>query len=89
MPSKQSVGTVKPQAVCFQAPARMVSDQLVNIFFQEWAPLYPILHRPTFLSLYEEYTTCPEAMEDKHALGQLNLVFAIAAQSSDVCLYRY
>jgi hypothetical protein len=77
-------GTVKPQAVCFQAPARMVSDQLVNIFFQEWMPLFPILHKPAFLSLYEEYLACPEAVEDKTQLAQLNLVFAIAAHSSDV-----
>lgn len=87
-PSKPSNGTVKPQAVCFQAPARMVSDQLVNIFFQEWAPLFPILHRPTFLSLYGEYVACPEAVEDKTQLAQLNLVFAIAAQSSDVPFYE-
>ena len=83
-PAKSSNSVVKPQAVCFQAPARMVSDQLVNIFFQEWAPLFPILHRPTFLSLYEEYVACPEAMEDKSQLAQLNLVFTIAAQSSDL-----
>jgi hypothetical protein len=83
-PTRSSSTTVKPQAVQFQAPARMVSDQLVNIFFQEWAPLFPVLHRPTFLSLYEEFTACPEAVEDKAQLAQLNLVFSIAAQSSDV-----
>jgi hypothetical protein len=87
-PARPLNGTVKPQAVCFQAPARMVSDQLVNIFFQEWAPLFPILHRPTFLRLYEEYTACPEAMDDKTHLAQLNLVFAIASQSSDVSFYQ-
>lgn len=76
-------GTVKPQAVCFQAPARMISDQLVNIFFQEWMPLFPILHKPAFLHLYEEYFGCPEILEDKSQLAQLNLVFAIAAHSSD------
>ena len=86
-PSRSSNGTVKSQAVCFQAPARMVSDQLVNIFFQEWAPLFPVLHRPTFLGLYEEYTACPEALENKTQLAQLNLVFAIAAQSSEVSFY--
>jgi hypothetical protein len=36
------------------------------------------------LSLYEEFTACPEALEDKAQLAQLNLVFSIAAQSSDV-----
>lgn len=77
-------GIVRPHVVCWKAPARLVSDQLVNIFFQEWAPLFPVLHRPTFLTLYEEYVSCPEAMEDKKSLAQLHLVFGIAAQSSDV-----
>ncbi|KMU77189.1 acetate regulatory DNA binding protein FacB [Coccidioides immitis RMSCC 3703] len=27
-------------------PPRLVSDQLLYIFFQEWAPLYPVVHRP-------------------------------------------
>jgi hypothetical protein len=80
--SRASTTTVQPHAVCWQAPARLVSDQLINIFFQEWAPLFPILHRPGFLGLYEEYVSCPEAMEDKQSLAQLNLVFAIAAQSA-------
>ncbi|QDS76004.1 hypothetical protein FKW77_004664 [Venturia effusa] len=77
-----SIASVRPQAVSWQAPSRMVSDQLVNIFFQEWAPLFPILHRPAFLALYEDYVSCPEAIEDKASLAQLNLVFAIAAQSA-------
>ncbi|KAE9972120.1 hypothetical protein EG327_009588 [Venturia inaequalis] len=80
--ARASTTTVQSQAVCWQAPARLVSDQLINIFFQEWAPLFPILHRPGFLDLYEEYVSCPEAMEDKPSLAQLNLVFAIAAQSA-------
>lgn len=74
--------SAQPQVICWQAPARLVSDQLINIFFQEWAPLFPILHRPDFLGLYEEYVSCPEAVEEKPFLAQLNLVFAIAAQSA-------
>lgn len=57
---------------------------MINIFFQEWAPLFPILHRPTFLSLYEQYVTSPETMINKKSIAQLNLVFGIAALSSDV-----
>jgi len=67
--------------VVFKAPPRLVSDQLVNIFFQEWAPLFPVLHRPTFLSLYEKYVADPDAVTDKTAIAQLNLVFGIAALS--------
>jgi hypothetical protein len=57
---------------------------MINIFFQEWAPLFPILHRPTFLSLYEQYVASPDTMSDKKSIAQLNLVFGIAALSSDV-----
>ena len=67
--------------VTSKAPSRMVSDQLVNIFFQEWAPLFPILHRPTFLTLYERYTADPDSVSDKAEIAQLNLVFGIAAVS--------
>jgi hypothetical protein len=65
---------------------------MINIFFQEWAPLFPILHRPTFLSLYEQYVATPEIMSDQKSIAQLNLVFGIAALSSDVCtpsLHKY
>ena len=68
----------------WSAPPRLLSDQLVHIFFQEWAPLFPVIHRPTFLALYEEYTSCPESMTDKTKLAQLNLVFGLAASSQAV-----
>lgn len=69
----------------FKAPPRLVSDQLVNIFFQEWAPLFPVLHRPGFLTLYDQYVTNPELCLDRKAMAQLNLVFGIAALSCEVC----
>jgi len=68
-----------------KAPPRLVSDQLINIFFQEWAPLFPVLHRPTFLALYGDYVASPESIDDQKSIAQLNLVFGIAAQSSEVC----
>ncbi|KAL9592521.1 MAG: hypothetical protein Q9179_006636 [Wetmoreana sp. 5 TL-2023] len=66
-----------------KAPPRLVSDQMVNIFFQEWAPLFPVLHRPTFLKLYTEYIAEPEVLKDQHSIAQLNLVFGIAALSAE------
>ena len=69
------------ESVVWKAPPRVVSDQLINIFFQEWAPLFPVLHRPTFLGLYEKYVADPESITDKVAVAQLNLVFGIAALS--------
>ena len=66
----------------WKAPPRLTSDQLINVFFQEWAPLFPVLHRPTFLGLYERYVADAEEVTDKAELAQLHLVFGIAALSS-------
>lgn len=59
---------------------------MINIFFQEWAPLFPVLHRPSFLGLYEQYVSNPEELTDKKSIAKLNLCFGIAALSSDVCV---
>ncbi|KAL3445363.1 hypothetical protein BJX65DRAFT_297083 [Aspergillus insuetus] len=62
---------------------RLVSDQLINIFFQEWAPLYPVVHRPTILKAYEQYLANSESFQgNKHDVAQLNLIFAVAALSA-------
>lgn len=67
------------------APPRLVSDQLINIFFQEWAPLYPVVHRPTILKAYDRYLTDPESLQaNLPVITQLNLIFGIAALSSKV-----
>ncbi|TVY17801.1 Transcriptional activator protein acu-15 [Lachnellula arida] len=65
-------------------PPRIFSDRCVNVFFQEWAPLFPVLHKPTFLRLYEEYMSNPQQIVDSHKLAQLHLVFGIASISSDI-----
>ncbi|KAF2102666.1 hypothetical protein NA57DRAFT_31927 [Rhizodiscina lignyota] len=79
--SKQT-GSAPNKATIWRAPPRLLSDQLINIFFQEWAPIFPVLHRPTFLHLYEDYTAAPESVTDKKSLAQLHLVFGIAALSN-------
>ncbi|KAL2823104.1 fungal-specific transcription factor domain-containing protein [Aspergillus granulosus] len=62
---------------------RLVTDQLINIFFQEWAPLYPVVHRPTILKAYEQYLSNSESFQgNKHDVAQLNLIFAVAALSA-------
>ncbi|KAL4795406.1 fungal-specific transcription factor domain-containing protein [Aspergillus venezuelensis] len=62
---------------------RLVSDQLINIFFQEWAPLYPVVHRPTILKAYEQHLSNSESFQgNKHEVAQLNLIFAVAALSA-------
>ena len=68
----------------FKAPPRLVSDQLINIFFQEWAPLFPVLHRPTFLGMYANVMASPEGTQDYLTIAQLNLVFGIGTLSAKV-----
>ncbi|KIX05432.1 uncharacterized protein Z518_06304 [Rhinocladiella mackenziei CBS 650.93] len=68
-----------------KVPPRILSDQYINLFFQEWQPLLPVLHRPTFLRVYEQYLANPENgnwQSNKQALAQLFLIFEIAALSS-------
>ncbi|TGO81303.1 hypothetical protein BPOR_1217g00020 [Botrytis porri] len=64
-------------------PPRLFSDKCVNVFFQEWAPLFPIIHKHSFLPLYEEYSSNPHQVKDQHKLAQLHLVFSIAGLSTD------
>ncbi|PHH82983.1 hypothetical protein CDD82_4097 [Ophiocordyceps australis] len=62
-------------------PPRIFSDRCVNVFFQEWAPLFPVLHKPTFLRSYQEFAASPDKVRCKHKLAQLYLVFSIGGLS--------
>ncbi|KAI0202023.1 fungal-specific transcription factor domain-containing protein [Astrocystis sublimbata] len=64
-------------------PPRLFSDRCVNVYFQEWAPLFPVLHKPTFLHLYEDFASDSDKVKNNHKLAQLYLVFSIAALSSE------
>lgn len=64
-------------------PPRLFSDRCVNVYFQEWAPLFPVLHKPTFLRAYEEFVADPEKVRCPAKLTQLYLVFSIAGLSCD------
>jgi Fungal specific transcription factor domain len=58
---------------------------LADLFFQEWQPLLPIFHRPSFLRIYEQFLADPEATQwqsNKQAIAQLYLIFDISALSS-------
>ena len=76
----RALSTPEPPAI----PPRLVSDQMINIFFQEWAPLFPIVHRPTILKQYTEYVANPHNVSDNHTIAHLNLIFGIAALSAEV-----
>ncbi|GJN76325.1 hypothetical protein PLICBS_010437 [Purpureocillium lilacinum] len=66
-----------------KVPPRLFSDRCVNVFFQEWAPLFPVLHKPTFLRIYEEFVADPEKVRCNNKVAQLYLVFSIAGLSSE------
>ncbi|KAK4657918.1 DNA-binding transcription factor cat8 [Podospora pseudocomata] len=66
-----------------RVPPRLFTDRCVNVYFQEWSPLFPVLHKPTFLRVYEEFVADPDKIKNNHKLAQLYLVFAIAALSSE------
>ncbi|KAL8388054.1 hypothetical protein RB595_009486 [Gaeumannomyces hyphopodioides] len=72
-----------PPSEQLRVPPRLFSDRCVNVFFQEWAPLFPVLHKPTFLVIYEEFVADPEKVKSHHKLAQLYLVFSIAALSGE------
>lgn len=75
--------TTKPPSQTMRIPPRLFSDRCVNVYFQEWAPLFPVLHKPTFLRVYEEFVADPEKIKNNHKLAQLYLVFGIAALSGE------
>lgn len=81
--TRSTSGPLGTLETLLERPPRLLSDQYINIFFQEWAPLLPILHRPQILRMYEEYLASPDAeSNDKEAVAQLFLIFDIAALSS-------
>ena len=75
---------VPPPPSSMRMPPRLFSDKCVNVYFQEWAPLFPVLHKPTFLRVYEEFVADPDKVKSNHKLAQLYLVFGIAALSSEM-----
>ncbi|KAI0402218.1 fungal-specific transcription factor domain-containing protein [Xylaria palmicola] len=74
----------KPPSQSLRIPPRLFSDRCVNVYFQEWAPLFPVLHKPTFLHLYEDFASDSDKIKNNHKLAQLYLVFSIAALSSEL-----
>lgn len=62
-----------------------MTNRSLDLYFQEWQPLLPILHRPTFLRVYEQYLSDPDGnlwQNNRHNVAQLFLIFEIAAHSA-------
>ncbi|KAG0131617.1 putative transcriptional activator protein [Tuber indicum] len=67
-----------------KTPPRLLSDRLLVSYFQEHHPLFPVLHRPTFLASYKKLVSGGGSQSNTlphHAVAQLFLVFAIAQQN--------
>lgn len=67
-------------------PSRMASDQMINIFLQEWSPLFPILNRQETLKEYTEFVADPEGLDDNHTIAKLYLIFCIGAISAEASM---
>lgn len=68
-------------------PPRLLSDHLLVSYFQEYHPLFPVLHRPTFLSTYEKLVSQDSSMLASlaaHDIAKLFLVFSVALYQQDV-----
>jgi hypothetical protein len=76
--------TAKAPNPSLRVPPRLFTDRCVNLYFQEWAPLFPVLDKPTFLRVYEEFIANPDKIKSYHKLAQLYSVFSIAALSSEM-----
>ncbi len=73
----------KSPSQTMRVPPRLFSDRCVNVYFQEWSPLFPVVHKPNFLRMYEEFVADPDRVKNNHRLAQLYLVFNIAALSGE------
>ncbi|OAA57695.1 C6 transcription factor FacB [Cordyceps fumosorosea ARSEF 2679] len=74
--------TPNPPEASLRIPPRLFTDRCVNVYFQEWASLFPALHKPTFLRVYEEFVADPEKVKCNYKIAQLYLVFSLAGLSS-------
>lgn len=81
---KDTLSPKRSSSSSISRPPRLVSDLMINIYFQEWAPLFPVMDRPTVLASYSAYVANPQGVKDRHAIAQLNLIFGIAALSAEV-----
>ncbi|KAF4962288.1 hypothetical protein FSARC_9619 [Fusarium sarcochroum] len=58
-------------------------NHCASIFFQQWAPLFPVLHEPSFRKVMGNFISAPETVTDKHMIAEIYLVVDIANMSSN------
>lgn len=84
-PSSTEGTTEEPEVTdsktAFALPSKTSAEKLVNSFFNTWQPLFPVLHRPSFLwdfdAMYKE-----KGLKDPARSAQFWLVLAIAARDA-------
>ncbi|KAI9802982.1 MAG: hypothetical protein M1825_002215 [Sarcosagium campestre] len=79
LPRLATLSSETPRAM--RVPPRLVADHLINVYFQEWALLFPIVHRPSVIKLYESFMSDPDSIGIQHQT-LLQLMFAVAAVSN-------
>ncbi|KAJ8100545.1 fungal-specific transcription factor domain-containing protein [Lipomyces tetrasporus] len=65
-------------------PPRVLADQLVNFFFNDWHPIFPVLHAPTFMTDYEKAYNASTLLGKEEFLVQLYLIFAISSRQVSI-----
>jgi len=65
----------------FALPSKASAEKLVNTFFNNWHPLFPVLHRPSFQWDFDAMYT-EKASKDPAHLAQMWLVLAISARDT-------
>jgi hypothetical protein len=72
----------------FVLPLRRNADNYIHCFWNFVHPLFPVLHKPSFISryesLWERQSAIDESGESVTFIPTLNLVFALGCQFSDL-----
>jgi Fungal specific transcription factor domain len=70
----------------FALPSKSSAEKLVQSFFANWHPLFPVLHRPSFQWDFEAMYTEKASKDPAHS-AQMWLVLAIAARDTAVKVF--
>jgi Fungal specific transcription factor domain len=65
----------------FALPSKASAEKLVNAFFDNWHPLFPVVHKPSFQWDFDAMYT-EKASNDPANLAQMWLILAIAARDN-------
>jgi len=79
------ISLAKPQVDIYAVPEKPIADGLIDAYFATVHPLFPIIHRPSFMSQYELlYHSEDTSRVSGKWLAVLNLVLAIGQRYYDM-----